>query len=367
MIEQLDKYASVIIILILIYVFYIIITKINRYNKIKKETIISNVGEPYLMEDSISPFSISLTSDIDGQNGGLSYLKLHTDTLNNQLIHDYYKDSYNINLPKDTKIILGGGTTMMIAALYYALQKKENRSINVNTNHNIFYLLHEKLTFPAKKVEWVNSNEYSDLAVIVSPSNPLGIITEPNSLKQKYQLYDVVYDKYLFTGKHTSVNNKLYEEFSTNKDIFITSSFSKLGLAGARFGFLLTRDDDIAKFCEEYVNILSVRYPTTGATVSRIAYYKYFKNHNWQNYIYNTIKSRREFFIKTASKHGINILYKNNIVPYIYTNKSTTWWLTNFNVETRKGSDFNDTDNNSRFNLMISQEYWDEFVRRFTK
>ena len=40
--------------------------------------------------------------------------------------------------------------------------------------------------------------------------------------------------------------------------------------------------------------------------------------------------------------------------------------MKNFNVETRKGSDFNDTNDNSRFNLMLSQDYWDEFMRRFS-
>ena len=93
------------------------------------------------MEDSISPLTITFTSDRPGKNGGLSYLKLYTDDLNKQLIHDYYKDSYNMILPSDTKIILGGGTTIMVAALYYAVQKKENRKITVNTHQKNFYLL----------------------------------------------------------------------------------------------------------------------------------------------------------------------------------------------------------------------------------
>ena len=317
------------------------------------------------MTDSISPLTITFTGDMPDENGGLSYLKMHTDKLNQQLIHDYHKDTYNIILPSDTKIILGGGTTMM-TALYYALQKKENRVITVNTNNNVFYLMHKKLTFPAKNVEWTE-NKNADLAAVLSPNNPLGLIIDPKDLQQKYKLYDVVYDKYLFTGKYTSVNNNLYEEFKKNKNIFIVSSFSKLGVAGARFGFLLTRDNEIAKYCEEYVNILSVRYPTTGATIARIAYYKYFRNHNWHSYIYETIKSRRELFMKYASKYGIHIYNKTTYAPYLYTNKNTSWWLSKFNVETRKGSDFNDTDDNSRLNLMLSQEHWDEFMRRFVK
>lgn len=129
----------------------------------------------------------------------------------------------------------------------------------------------------------------------------------------------------------------------------------------------MTRDPEIAKYCKEYVNINSVRYPTAGATISRIAYYRYFCKKSWKDNIYNIITKRREFFYNNAERHGIKIYSKNNLVPYIYTDKSVKWWLEKFNVNTRKGSDFNDTDDNSRFNLMLTTEYWDEFERRFSK
>ena len=365
------KYFLIILFITILISFIIICILLFKQNKklleLSHEKIISNIGEPYLMEDSISPLNITLTSDLPNENGGLSYLKNYTNELNKKLVYDYYKDSYNIELPKDTKIIFGAGTTMIIAATYYALQKKENRIIKVNTDNNVFYVLHKKLTYPAKNVEWVDKDSYSDLAVIVSPSNPLGIITDPKSIGKKYQLYDVVYDKFLFTGKYTSINNGLYEEFSKNNKIFITLSFSKLGMPGVRFGFLLTRDEKIAKYAEEYVNILSVRYPGSCATIARLSYYKYFRNKSWQNMIYNTISERRKIFIIFAKKYNIRIYNETNLVPYMYTNKSVDWWIKNFNVETRKGSDFNDLDDNSRFNLMISNNYWNEFLRRFTK
>ena len=355
-----------IIITIILAIVYYIFKIMKRKEEIKKERIISSIGDPYFITDSISPFDITLTGDKPDENGGLSYVKKYTNDLNVKLINDMYNHDFNMELPKDTRIIFGAGTTMMISALYYALQKKLNRPLLVNTDLDIFYILHRNLTLTAKKIEWVKSTEPSDLAVIVSPSNPLGLITKPSELKQKYQLYDVVYDKYLFTGKDKTVNEELYEEFKTNKNIYITTSFSKLGLPGARFGFLLTRDNEIAEYAKEYVDIASIRYPTAGATISRVAYYRWFHNKTWKKNIYNTIKLRRDFFYKHASKHNIQILSKNELVPYIYTDKSVKWWLKKFNVETRKGSDFNDANDNSRFNLMISNEYWDEFVRRFS-
>ena len=179
-------------------------------------------------------------------------------------------------------------------------------------------------------------------------------------------LYDIVYDKLSFTGKDIPINIGLFEEFAINKNIFITTSFSKLGIAGVRFGFLITRDDQIAEYCNEYINIVSVRTPTASATIGRLCYYRYFKNKSFSINIYDIIQNRKKIFIKYADKHNIKIINNITNIPYIYTNKNTEWWLKNLNTETRKGSDFNDIDANSRFNLMISEDKWNEFIRRFT-
>ena len=58
-------------------------------NNLKNATIISNIGEPYLMEDKLSPMQITLTSDQEGENGGLSYLKNYTNDLNLELCYAY--------------------------------------------------------------------------------------------------------------------------------------------------------------------------------------------------------------------------------------------------------------------------------------
>jgi aspartate/methionine/tyrosine aminotransferase len=141
---------------------------------------------------------------------------------------------------------------MLIAALYYALGKKLQKPITITTNTSVYYNLHEKISKLLKNIDWTNDIN-ADLSVIVSPSNPLGIITDPKEIKNKYMLYDVVYDKPIFTGKFETVNKELYKEFERNKCIFITTSFSKLGIPGVRCGFLFTRDKEIAKYCKEYV------------------------------------------------------------------------------------------------------------------
>jgi len=360
-------YILSIIVFSLYLLYFFSVNKVCKKN-IKNETIISNIAEPYFIEERISPLHVSLTGDNPGQNGGLSYLENNTDKLNNKMVHDYYKSEYNIVLPKDTNIIFGSGTSMMVIALYYALEKKLKQQIQITTNTNIFYLLHEKLAKLLKNVEWVYPSDFAintDLAVIVSPSNPLGIVTNPKDVSQSYMLYDVVYDKPSFTGKHKTINEELYKEFEKNKNIFITTSFSKLGMPGVRCGFLITRDKEIAEYCKEYVNITSVRYPTSSITIGRIAFYKYYNNISWHLENFHILEKRRNEFIKASKKYNIQILNKTFLVPFIYTDKSVDWWIQNFNVETRKGSDFNDSDNNSRFNLMITQDNWNEFIRRF--
>jgi hypothetical protein len=114
----------------------------------------------------------------------------------------------------------------------------------------------------------------------------------------------------------------------------------------------------------EYVDIVSVRYPTASIAIGRQAYYKYFQKRSWQMKNYHILKKRRTQFLSIAKKHGIDILNTTDLVPFMYTNKSVEWWMKHFNVETRKGSDFNDTDKHSRFNLMISDDHWKEFIKR---
>jgi hypothetical protein len=127
---------------LIILISNLIWNKIKRIEELKSETIISEIGEPYLMEESISPYNVTLTNDIPNGNGGLSYLKINTDKLNIRMIHDMYEKDYDIKLPEDTHIVFGAGSTMTVAALYYALQKKLQKKIYAKTNSDVFYILH---------------------------------------------------------------------------------------------------------------------------------------------------------------------------------------------------------------------------------
>jgi aspartate/methionine/tyrosine aminotransferase len=360
----------IVLFVITIYIFLYTFNKTQRKEEIKKKTIVSSIAEPYFIEETISPLQIELTPDIPGENGGLSYFSDNTNELNIKMVHDMFKNDQNIILPQDTQIVFGSGATMMVIALYYALEKKLQKNISVTTNTTVFYTLHEKLANLLKNVEWVNPTKYEtnahvDLAVIVSPSNPLGIITSPKNVQNPYMLYDLVYDKPQFTGVFKTVNEDLFEEFAKNKNIFIATSFSKCGIPGARCGFLITRDKEIADYCREYVDTTCIKYSTASLTIGRIAFYKYFIYQEWHKKNYEVIKKRRLEFIQNSKKHNIKIFNGKTLVPFMYTDKSVEWWVSNFNVETRKGSDFNDTDNHSRFNLMLTEECWEEFMRRF--
>ena len=65
-------------------------------------------------------------------------------------------------------------------------------------------------------------------------------------------------------------------------------------------------------------------------------------------------------------KYNVKSLNITNYVPYIYNNKSKEWWKNNFNVNVRPGSDFEDVNNNSRFNLMLTSKDWISFIYIFS-
>jgi hypothetical protein len=55
------------------------------------------------------------------------------------------------------------------------------------------------------------------------------------------------------------------------------------------------------------------------------------------------------------------------MVPLIYTNKSSEWWIENFNIQTRDGHDFDDDNKNSRINLLLRDSEWNKFMKNFKK
>jgi aspartate/methionine/tyrosine aminotransferase len=284
------------------------------------------------------------------------------------MIKEYLKFTINYNLPSDTFVLFGVGSTQLFAAYYFAVQRYLNKKIIVSSFvPEIYYTLHRDITFTLPNMDWEDNLNNPDILVYVSPNNPNGLIANINNLKSgKYNVFDVVYDVPLFTGKFETINKELYEKFDVDNSYTIISSFSKLGLSGARCGFLLTRDINLIEGIRFYIENNSLVPPSLGITLTRNVFNTYYLNKDWYDMNYNKLKNRIGEFIELSEGKHIKILNITFNVPFIYNDKSAEWWLNNYNVIVRSGIDFADTPEHSRFNLMISDNEWNNFIKRFS-
>jgi len=211
---------------------------------------------------------------------------------------------------------------------------------------------------------------------MVSPNNPDGyVFTESDFLNLKdggnadmQILSDLIYDSPLFTSTST-VNPWIWnyfrdDSYGMREKTFILSSFSKLGIPGVRYGFALVNDKEIADNMSEYIFNTVVVPPTAGAQLAYNNYNRYWKNIEWFQKLYKKLEKRRAQFDAVAPRNGITVLKFSNYAPYIYTDKSQEWWIENFNVKTRVGTDFNDTIEHSRISLMLLDREWNELIKR---
>jgi aspartate/methionine/tyrosine aminotransferase len=332
----------------------------------KKNNIInSSNGRPFIITDSIQPFNITFTNNMLNKTGGLEYDDTYIRNKEINMIKEFYKKFLNITLSNDTYIIFGLGATQLVQCYYsgiYNIMKKKLYVKESNTNR--IYSVYKKLINISNSIKWTKKNS-PDILIIISPNNPDGEIFNIKNLTGKYKIIDMVYDVPQFTGKFETVNKDIFELFNKDSSISIVNSFSKFGLPGARFGFMLLRDKQLYDEMNK-INKNLLYLGTIGKALSLKVYSIYYNKYDWYLSIYNKLEKRRKIFIKYAEIHNIKILNKTFIIPFIYTNKSSEWWIKNFNIQTRKGEDFNDDNKNSRISLLLRNTEWNKFIKNFT-
>ena len=351
------------------------------------DNINARLGDPYIIGKTIAPNSLCSDIDIPNAPSGLSYTNYNTAQRDIDVIKYLYKQNYNITLPSDIKIVFGCGSTSLAPAYVYALGKKLNKTLSVSSSIDRTYGIYKNVaSFIVPNTTWSDLDKDADLCINVSPNNPDGKIIELqdylsylNQLtvdNSKYLLVDSIYDSPQFTGQFASVNSWVWDYFLGNNsdgidmtsNIAIISSFSKLGISGFRYGYLLTRDLDIYTYMNEYIFNTIVLAPTAGAQAAFNNMYTNWNTQSWYISIYNKLYSRYTQFSTLAQQKGITILNQSHKAPYIYTDKTVEWWLINYNVTARLGTDFKNTDsNNSRLSLMILDSDWNELIRRLSE
>lgn len=154
---------------------------------------------------------------------------------------------------KENNLILTGGSDLSIKNCFELLVKKDSQVLTLNPTYgmvNVYCKLflakqikincEKNLTFDHKKI-CKNINKKTSLIIIANPNSPTGkiinkkeilIILKKAKKSNSYVLIDECYYDYC---KETALN--LINKFP---NLIICRSFSKIGLAGCRVGYLVT-------------------------------------------------------------------------------------------------------------------------------
>lgn len=347
------------------------------YNITPNTVIDASIGEPYMLCEIITPSSNCFSSDKPDAPSGLNYLSTYTNQRDVNVIKDLYRNIYGITIPSTATIITGcGGSTLLSGAYFYAVQRKLGKNITVSSPRKVTYGGHKNISNILKNTQWIDQYNQADVYAVISPNNPDGYIfnesdfTNFNTNPNAYLLVDSIYDAKHFTNQ-TTLNtwcwNYLSEPSNSmfNKIAFL-SSFSKLGIAGSRYGYIIVNDAEIAQYIKDYIRCTTLVPPTTGAQCAYNNYISHWNKPQWHHDIYTKFQTRYQQFKNVINKYGINLFNVTTYAPYLYTDKSPAWWLANFNIKTTSGTEFSDTDEHSRISLMVYDYQWDAIIKRLS-
>jgi histidinol-phosphate/aromatic aminotransferase/cobyric acid decarboxylase-like protein len=348
------------------------------YNITPNTVIDATLGEPYMICESIAPNSNCFSSDKPDAPSGLNYLSTFTNQRNINVIKDLYKNLYGITIPSTATIITGcGGSTLLYGAYFYAVQRKLGKDIIVSSPRKVTYGGPKNISNILKNTQWIDQYNQADVYAIVSPNNPDGYIyndsdfTNFNKNPNAYLLIDSIYDARHFTNQ-TTLNSWCWNYLSDSSNsmfnkIAILSSFSKLGIAGLRYGYIIVNDAEIVQDINNYIWCTTLVPPSSGAQCAYNNYISYWNKLQWNHNIYTKFQTRFQQFKNVIKKHGIILFNVTSYAPYLYTDKSPAWWLTNFNIKTRSGTEFSDTAEHSRISLMVYDHQWDAIIKRLSQ
>lgn len=327
-----------------------------------KKKINFSFGEPYLPTEIIGKTNISL-SVVNRGDGGLSYTDYPQIKNNNiNIIKNFYEKILNVKFDWEKNyIIIGLGTTQLFNAYCYAINKIENKSIDIYNNNIISYNLYKNICNKTNYLNYCNNldminNNHIKINFSISPNMPTGEIFNDKINSNEYYLFDFCLDFPCFNKSKSSCNKYIYDKIYKN-NITIISSFSKVGIPGVHFGYILTSNKDIVKYVNEYIDFNILAYPPALSIITQNIYNKYLSKILFYNKIKKIIIYRKKKIIIFLNNINVKILNMNNnndSFPFIYTNKSHLWWNINYNIITKSGNCFEDSNKNSRFDLLMS-------------
>jgi aspartate/methionine/tyrosine aminotransferase len=253
-------------------------------------------------------------------------------------------------------VISPGGSTLAFAACLYAIQVLSEQTITVKSAlHPPYYTLHRNVTETLNGCKWVTRGK-TTVEVVTSPNNPNGELSKPTR-SSKYVILDSVYDKPQFSGIYRTLNPWKREYEGT--DCFCeVDSVSKIGLAGLRLGYILTRNKTLAVLANDYIETIYLGQ-NTWANRSFFTRYNRLLNRSLYDQVYAQLQARHEAIRKVLPR---DLIQSNTRVPYIFMS-IPAFLFEHIDVRVSPGTDF-DTPGYSRLSIMISDRDWDELLVR---
>lgn len=340
------------------------------------ETIDFNTGAPRLQAQALSyyitPCPISSTGNYSTNVDIAAY---------EQRVRDLHRQQYGIVVPQSTRIVIGVGSTELIAAAYAAVAAVEGAARVRNYFPPPYYALHQRIAETLRNVTWdadhfAQTDGAGDANVInaVSPSNPASQLVSgadaravwgPDGARAPYMVLDYVYDYSLFTGVRAPQNAWAWSFDGGDAGLMRLASYSKFGDAGARVGWLMTENAALADAAQAYVNTVSLGFPLVGAdscaTILR-------RGPSHWGALYGALQSRRADLTRELHRlfpgEVVIPVPGANFSPFLYTAVSADWWRTKVNTLARSGVSFFDSPERSRVMLMGRNDEWARFIAR---
>ena len=328
-------------------------------------TIDAGIGDPYYVTNKLK------SQNLEQRPSNIRYYfnNIVTEKPNEYqtLVKNYIIDIQKHRLPSTCKILLSnGGSTILVAAFYYAVSKMLDRQITIKSSlAPPYYALHKQIAKITKNCLWNNSDKSSsDIVVIVSPNNPDGRVTDINDVTNisRYILLDSAYDKPQYTNQ-TTVNSWKFDLYG-NKNFCEINSFSKNGLPGTRIGYAIISDDKIYELMDYYLRTMSLGLNLWSLNNLKLNLSSSLSDVTFYKSIYVELQRRYKEITQIIPKS--KIITSNYNTMFVYCSIPYKFFL-NINTIVLSGTYFGETDDYSRINICLSSSEWKTFINRLKR
>jgi len=275
--------------------------------------------------------------------------------------------------PPPTSIVLGIGSTELIAATYWAVAQMLARDVEVrNMWSPPYYTLHKRIAGMLKGVAWsddkfvdVDGTGSADIVNVVSPNNPDGrcISSSQPAPTAPFVVIDNVYAIDLFTGG-VLINEGILPSAGRRATIML-NSFSKIGLVSARLGFALVYGPDaeaLAKLMESACSNLTLGYAYVGSVLTEAQLARGLEL-SFVRRVFATLQRRRNMLMTMLERIFPNGQLRrytaSPFAPYLMLPIPPSWFLAlSPPVQVRDGAAVSFSSKTSRVQLMLTSREW---------